>query len=101
MLTYIRNCVTTMPREKTNAELMRIWRKLADINTAEAGKRLDLSPRSVEDIEQGRTRVGDVLTRLGLDALIHDAAHDRDCREAALASIAEREKKSRPRKKGS
>jgi predicted transcriptional regulator len=88
-----------MAREKTNAELMRLWRRLADINAAEAGKRLGLSPRSIEDIEQGRSREGDVLTRLALDSLIHDAAHERDCREAALASIAEREKKSRPRKK--
>jgi predicted transcriptional regulator len=88
-----------MAREKTNAELMRLWRRLLEINTAEAGKHLGLSPRSIEDIEQGRSRVGDVLTRLGLDALIHDAAHERDCREAALASIAEREKKSRTRKK--
>lgn len=88
-----------MAREKTNAELMRIWRKLADINTSEAGKVLGLSPRSIEDIEQGRSRVDDVLTRLGLDALIHDAAHERDCREAALAILDEREKKSRSRKK--
>ena len=85
--------------EKTVAELLRIWRKLADINTAEAGKRLGLSSRSIEDIEQGRSRVDDVLTRLGLDALIHDAAHERDCREAALAVLNEREKKSRSRKK--
>lgn len=88
-----------MAREKTNADLMRLWRRLADINTTEAGKCLGLSPRSIEDIEQGRSRVDDVLTRLGLDALIHDAAHERDCREAALAAIAEREKKPRPRKK--
>jgi predicted transcriptional regulator len=86
-------------REKTNGELMRLWRKLADINTEEAGRQLGLSSRAIEDIEQGRRRDGDVLTRLALDALIHDAAHERDCREAALASIAEREKKSRPRKK--
>ena len=88
-----------MPREKTNADLMRLWRRLADINTAEAGKCLGLSPRSIEDIEQGRSRVGDALTRLGLDALIHDAAHERDCREAALALIAEREKKLKKRNK--
>lgn len=79
------------------ADLMRKWRRLADINTTEAGKRLDLSPRSIEDIEQGRSRVDDVLTRLALEALVHDAAHEAECREAALAAL--RGKKSTKRKK--
>lgn len=77
---------------------MRKWRRLLEINTAEAGKQLGLSPRSIEDIEQGRSRDGDVLTRVALDALIHDAAHDAECREAALALVREREKKSKNRK---
>lgn len=85
----------TAATEPTVAHLMRKWRRLADINTAEAGKRLGLSPRSIEDIEQGRSRVGDVLTRLGLDALIHDAAHDAECRSAALALLAEKKSKKR------
>jgi predicted transcriptional regulator len=87
----------TAATEPTVAELMRKWRRLLEINTTEAGRQLGLSPRSIEDIEQGRSRVGDELTRLALDALIHDAAHDAECRSAALALL--REKKSKNRKK--
>jgi transcriptional regulator with XRE-family HTH domain len=59
-----------VPREKSVADLMREWRKLAGLNTAAAGERLGLSPRAVEDIEQGRRRAGDELSRLGLKKLI-------------------------------
>jgi predicted transcriptional regulator len=83
--------------EKTVAELMRTWRRLLDINTAEAGRQLGLSSRSIEDIEQGRTRVGDVLSRLALEALVHDAAHTSECRSAALAQVAEK-KRTKPKK---
>jgi predicted transcriptional regulator len=81
-----------VPRQKSNAELMRLWRRLMDFNTERAGKELGLSPRAIEDIEQGRRRADDMLTRIALDALVHDAAHDRDCRLAATAIL--REKKS-------
>src|SRR5262245_5831468 len=100
------HCVTTtqeteMPSSArtaaTVADLMRKWRRLLEINTTEAGERLGLSSRSIEDIEQGRTRAGDELTRLGLEGLIHDASHEAECREAALAAL--REKKSKNRKK--
>jgi DNA-binding XRE family transcriptional regulator len=36
------------------ASLMRSWRRKARINTREAGERLGISPRTVENIEQGR-----------------------------------------------
>lgn len=52
------------------ADLMREWRKLAGFNTAAAGEVLGLSPRAIEDIEQGRRRVDDELSRLGLKKLI-------------------------------
>lgn len=81
----------------TVAELMREWRRIAGINTLTAGAELGLSSRSVEDIEQGRTRVDDVLTRRGLEALIAEAKlHARtDAAQAAaaLAAVAEREGK--------
>lgn len=57
-------------RRKTVAELMREWRTLAGLNTAQAGERLGLSSRSIEDIEQGRRRAGDELTLIALEALI-------------------------------
>jgi len=61
-------------KQKTNAELMRAWRKLMGYNTAQAGEALDLSPRAIEDIEQGRRRADDALTHIALDALINDVA---------------------------
>jgi predicted transcriptional regulator len=81
-----------LPRQKTNAELMRLWRRLMDYNTSRAGEALEMSSRAVEDIEQGRRRADDALTRIALEALIHDASHEAECREAALASV--REKRS-------
>ena len=84
-----------MPRQKTNAELMRTWRKLLEINTTQAGERLEMSSRAVEDIEQGRRRADDRLTRIALEALIYDAAHERDCREAAIAVLTERKKSAK------
>lgn len=79
---------------KSNAELMRQWRQLLEINTAEAGKRLEMSHRAIEDIEQGRRRADDALTRIALESLIYDAGHEAEVKSAALAAVAEREKKS-------
>ena len=63
-----------MPRKiETVADLMREWRKLAGLNTAAAGERLGLSARAIEDIEQGRRRADDELSRLGLKKLIDGA----------------------------
>lgn len=59
-------------RRKSVADLMREWRGLAGLNTAQAGERLGLSSRSIEDIEQGRRRAGDELTAIALEALIED-----------------------------
>lgn len=78
---------------ESNADLMRKWRKLADLNTEKAGEWLGLSSRAIEDIEQGRRRAGDELTRIALESLIHDAAHSYECRTSALAAVAERERK--------
>lgn len=55
------------------ADLMRAWRRAAGLSTADAGARLGLSSRSIEDIEQGRRRVGDVLTRIALENLLASA----------------------------
>lgn len=57
----------------TNATLMRRWRTIAGLTTTEAGARLNLSPRTIEDIEQGRRRAEDVLTEIALSKLIEDA----------------------------
>jgi transcriptional regulator with XRE-family HTH domain len=62
-----------MPRDASNADLMRTWRAAAGLSTAQAGERLGLSPRTIEEIEQGRIRNGDALTRMGLKKLIEDA----------------------------
>lgn len=45
---------------------MRAWRAAADLTTAEAGERVGLSRRTIEDIEQGRIRVDDELTRAAI-----------------------------------
>ena len=58
---------------KTIAVLMREWRYVAGLSTVEAGKRLGLSGRTVEDIEQGRSRVDDEFARIALKKLIEDA----------------------------
>ena len=60
-------------RPTSVADLMRLWRRTADINTAEAGRRLGMSARSIEDIEQGRRRAGDKLTEIALRTLIAEA----------------------------
>jgi len=62
-----------MRKVETVAELMREWRRAAGLNTAAAGERLGLSPRAIEDIEQGRRRAHDELSRLGLKKLIENA----------------------------
>lgn len=58
---------------RTNADLMRLWRRAAQLSTREAGARLGLSPRAIEDIEQGRRRARDGLTRIALEALLDTA----------------------------
>jgi len=83
-------------RQKTNAELMRTWRRLMDYNTQRAGVALEMSPRAVEDIEQGRRRADDKLTRIALEALVHEAAHEAECREAATAALREKKSSKRP-----
>lgn len=59
--------------EKPVADLMREWRAAAGLSTAQAGERVGLSRRTIEDIEQGRVRANDELTRLGLFFLIKNA----------------------------
>lgn len=63
-----------MPR--TTASLMKQWRTIANINTTEAGRLLRLSKRTIEDIEQGRRRADDEVTRLALERLIKKAKED-------------------------
>ena len=82
-----------MPRDESNAALMREWRRLLEINTTEAGERLGLGSRAIEDIEQGRRREGDELTRIALQSLIHDAQHEAECRRAAMAAVNEKNRK--------
>ena len=62
-----------MKLQRSNADLMREWRKLAGLNTARAGDRLNMSARAIEDIEQGRRRADDKLTEIALKKLIEDA----------------------------
>ena len=57
----------------TVADLMRQWRAVAGLSTTEAGSRLGLSPRTIEDIEQGRRRTGDQLSMIALSALLTEA----------------------------
>lgn len=59
--------------DASNAAAMKEWRRLLGLSTAEAGAKLGLSARSIEDIEQGRRRDGDVLTTIALAALINGA----------------------------
>lgn len=62
-----------MPEQPSVADLMRQWRRLAGLNTTAAGERLGLTSRAIEDIEQGRRRASDELTRIALKKLIRDA----------------------------
>ena len=55
-------------RHASNAELMRTWRRLLEINTTEAGKRLEMSSRSIEGIEQGRPFRYEKILRLALES---------------------------------
>jgi transcriptional regulator with XRE-family HTH domain len=57
----------------TVADLMRQWRAAAGLSTTEAGDRLGLSPRTIEDIEQGRRRAEDHLSMIALNALLTEA----------------------------
>ena len=59
--------------QKSVADLMRTWRADAGLSTAEAGERVGLSRRTIEDIEQGRIRVDDELTRAGLKYFLENA----------------------------
>jgi predicted transcriptional regulator len=61
-----------MARQRTVADLMKAWRAKAELNTAAAGERLNLSPRAIEDIEQGRRRVDDELARIALKKLLDE-----------------------------
>lgn len=65
------------PRRKSVADLMRAWREHADMTTAEAGARLNLSRRTIEDIELGRSRADDELARIALEKLSTDAKNTR------------------------
>lgn len=58
---------------KSTAYLMREWRTITGLSASDAGARLGLSGRTIEDIEQGRSRAGDVLAQLGLQKLIEEA----------------------------
>jgi predicted transcriptional regulator len=61
-----------MARQRSVAELMKAWRAKAGLNTAAAGERLNLSPRAIEDMEQGRRRVDDELARIALKKLLDE-----------------------------
>lgn len=61
-----------MPRQRTVAELMKAWRAKAGLNTAAAGERLSMSARAIEDIEQGRRRADDELSRIALKKLLDE-----------------------------
>lgn len=50
----------------TNAARLREFRRRFDLNTEAAGRVLGLSSRAIEDIEQGRRRVGDRVLELAL-----------------------------------
>lgn len=65
------------PRLKSVADLMRAWRAAAGLSTAEAGERLNLSRRTIEDIELGRSRANDELARIALEKLSTDAENTR------------------------
>jgi transcriptional regulator with XRE-family HTH domain len=56
---------------------MRAWRAAAGLSTANAGERLGLSSRAIEDIEQGRRRAGDIMARIALEKLCTDAHNSR------------------------
>lgn len=56
---------------------MRAWRAAAGLSTAEAGERLNLSRRTIEDIELGRSRANDELARIALEKLSTDAENTR------------------------
>lgn len=62
-----------MPREKSIADLMREWRRLAGLSRADAAVRLDMAPGTLRDIEQGLSRADDALARIALEKLIDDA----------------------------
>ena len=56
--------------EPNISDLMHQLRTMWGVNTKEAGERLGLSGRAVEDIEQGRRRADDEITRIALVSLI-------------------------------
>jgi len=55
--------------EKSNADLMREWRALAGFTAKQAGLRLHVSERTIENIEQSRRREHDVFVRIALEKL--------------------------------
>lgn len=62
-----------MPPRKSVADLMREWRRIAGLSTADAGEQLGLSRRTIEDIELGRSRANDRLAEIALKKLIDGA----------------------------
>lgn len=58
---------------KTNANLMKEWRRLARLDVRSAGRVLGISGRTVEGIEQGRRRAKDEVIRIALERLIEEA----------------------------
>lgn len=57
-------------QKRTVASLMKEVRQRYKLSTIQAGKLLGLSSRTIEDIEQGRRREDDTLTRIALECLI-------------------------------
>ena len=62
-----------MAREKSTADLMREWRRVAGLSRDQAAARLEMAPGTLRDIEQGLSRADDVLAQIGLKKLIEDA----------------------------
>ncbi len=61
----------------TNADRMKAFRKLHDLNTEAAGRVLGLTSRSIEDIEQGRRRADDRVLELAIKNIKEDDIHGR------------------------
>ncbi len=61
------------PREKSVADLMREWRRVAGLSREQAGDHLRLSANTIRDIEQGLSRADDMLARIALEKMIEDA----------------------------
>lgn len=62
-----------MSREKSTADLMREWRRVAGLSRDQAASILGMAPGTLRDIEQGLSRAEDVLAQMGLKKMIEDA----------------------------